>query len=269
MVQAKAKPNALTAPVQGDSKVALYVEGRAVVLTYREQMLIKHLEGLRDAEKPVRAVHKGSLEYPSFMYLAALESFGAASKEKEEVERGRPPIGYSITERGRLLLQQYNLFALGQLQPNPHKCRELISYWQQQDPNRLIAYCANVLMGNPEKHGLIEAEATVGNMPNLVPIKEDPNAPTNLLDPVAQACVDMVDLVGVGLAPERFGTMPNPHSANETRGGSFSIRLTGFDAHNRAIIAEYLGTDAPTYMIQWLLQLGAFVALRQMHNEEI
>lgn len=272
MPKTKAKGSAPApeiAPERDNKKVALYVAGGQVVLTYREQMLVDHLQQLAQAETPVRAENKNALVYPSALLLGVLEGVGAVSKESAEVGRGRPPIGYKITDSGRRLLQQYLAFASGEFEANPHKCRDLLKFWQAQDPARLTAYYANVLMGNPQKHGLIEASATLGNTPNLMPIQDDPDADSSLLDPVAQACTDMIDLIGLGLAPERFMPMPNPHFAGEAKGGAFSIRLNGWDAHNRELIAEYLGTDSPTYLIQWLLQVGAFIALRQLHNETV
>lgn len=237
----------------------LYKAGDLPQLAYKESRYIEHLTKIGVANDYVRMGYMTTFDYPSYVICKPLEAIGlldTRTLERVGAHRGKQPLGYSLSENGVAMLEQHGQFMDGYQEKDVHRWRELLGFWKAIMPSRYLQYYASLVMIDCPPHSLKEAIGVLGQMKWFNANKRQDDT---LPHPIARA---IVEIVVQGGAPAAIGIdSANMHSINENAGAAMSVRINGFDMHNLEHIFEYLGTDSRTYLMQYLITLGACVAL--------
>lgn len=210
------------------------------ILSVNEKKHLEFLNRCNDTSDPIQT--RGM--QTDYTTAQTLEQVGALQRHFLETQtRGNHRIGFSISEKGKMLLAQMEQFESGHIELNSHKWQELIYYWQVWNTSRLITYAMNVLIMGSDKNHERNSE--------IILMEQDESFH-------AKGMVDIFPMIG---SPNSSDTIPI--SAQEKSGGRFGTRLGKMDVWIIDYLYEYLGTQSPRALMEWLLSIGLMVSLSQ------
>ena len=209
----------------------------------------KHLDFLNDClmsnNTPVQTVGNQT-NYNTAKELMAVGAL--VSHVLETKTKGNKRIGFTITEKGKMLLEQMEQFSSGYMELNSHNWQQLIYYWQVWNVPRVLTYAMNVLvMGGEQNH---ERNSEIILMENNDSFH-------------ARGMVEIYQLTG---SPNHSDFIPV--SEDEKAGGRFGTRVGKMDRWMINFLYDYLGTRSPRELMEYLLTVGMTIAMKQMNEME-
>ena len=217
------------------------------ILSITEQKHLEFLNRCNDTSDPIQTVGIQT----DYTTAQTLEQVGALeSHMMETLTKGNQRIGFTISDNGKILLEQMKQFESGHMELNSHKWQQLIYYWQVLNTSRLITYAMNVLlMGSDQNHELNS---------EIILMEQDKSF-------YAKGMIDIYQVIG---SPNSSDSIPI--SATEKKGKRFGTRMSKLDNWIIDYLYEYLGTKSPRALMEYLLSVGMMTAMKQMYqmNEE-
>lgn len=209
---------------------------------------LQNAANLPEDQPGIYAYNTDRLEYPSRLIAQDLAAIGALRGERaKSTIQGSDPTLYRITDSGRHLLAQLELFYAGELSLTIEDTQAIRDYWATYSPYRLAPYYINAMIA-----GQPGAIFKLNSLPYL-PKQNAPELP-GYIDPAAAATIHWKEMSKVP------ATLELHHCAGEVgQDATLYSRLNALEVELLDTIGAGIGTTSQTYIVSWLLMLGALV----------